>query len=235
MSLPFAPNIEMPILQELSAVGGADDVRFLYERLISYFPSLSDAEISAIKSGENKSWKKSVQKAGRMLDENSLIIRERGLWKITDKGKRKVADETAGIIYSKKDAQNDSLSHQEIQSLTVKIGNILGFNAETEFQYYDVVWRETPANKRLSHVFEVQSKGNLDSAFAKLKRAHDAQRSKIFLILANERDTNRAHKSLTHEFRELENVITILSFVELRKIHDNLAAIAEILPNFLRA
>jgi Mrr N-terminal domain len=235
MSLPFAPNIEMPILQELSAVGGTDDVRFLYERLISYFPSLSDAEIFTIKSGENKNWKKSVQKAGRMLDENSLIIRERGLWKITDKGKRTVADETEGIIYSKTNAQNDPLSHREIQNLIVKIGKILGFDAEIEFQYYDVVWRETAVNKRLSHVFEVQHKGNLDSAFAKLKRAHDAQRSKIFLILATERDTNRAHKSLTQEFRELENVITILSFTELRKIHDNLAAIAEILPNFLRA
>lgn len=235
MSLPFAPNIEIPILQELSAVGGVDDVRFLYERLISYFPSLSDAEISAIRSSENKIWKKAVQKAGKMLDENNLIVRERGLWKITDKGKRTVADETEGIIYSQINAQNDSLSHQEIQILIVKIGNILGFNAETEFQYYDVVWRETSANKRLSHVFEVQSKGNLDSAFAKLKRAHDAQRSKIFLILSTERDTNRAHKSLAQEFRELENVITILSFVELRKIHDNLAAIAGILPNFLRA
>ena len=235
MSLPFAPNIEMPILQELSAVGGTDDVRFLYERLISYFPSLSDAEVFAIKSGENKYWKKSVQKAGRMLDENRLIIRERGLWKITDQGKRTVAKESEGFIHTKNAALNDSLSHQEIQTLIVKIGNILDFHAETEFQYYDVIWRETAASTRLSHVFEVQSKGNLDSAFAKLKRAHDAQRSKIFLILASERDTNRAAKSLTNEFRELENVITILSFVELRKIHDNLAAIAGFLANFLRA
>ncbi len=235
MSLPFAPNIEIPILQELSAVGGIDDVRFLYERLISYFPSLSDAELISIRSGQNKNWKKSVQKAGRILDENSLIVRERGLWKITDKGKRTAENETNGIIFTKSGVENGSLSHQEIQKLIVKIGNVLGFDAETEFQYYDVVWRENLTNTRLSHVFEVQSKGNLDSAFAKLKRAHDAERSKIFLILASERDTNRAHRSLTQEFRELEKVLTILSFVELRKVHDNLISIAEFLPNFLRA
>lgn len=235
MPLPLSSNIETPVLQELSVVGGTDDVRFLYERLISYFPSLSDADISAIKSGGHKYWKKAVQKAGKTLDENNLIQRERGIWSLTEKGKRLVEAETSGIIFSKIETENESLSHKQIQDMLVKIGEILGFYAETEFQYYDVVWRETPNNQRLSHVFEVQSKGNLDSAFAKLKRAHDAQRSKIFLILSSERDTNRANISLTQEFRELEHVLTILSFVELRKMHENLASIADFLPNFLRA
>lgn len=235
MPLPLSPNIETPVLQELSAVGGADDVRFLYERLISYFPSLSDADISAIKSGEQKYWKKAVQKAGKTLDENNLIRRNRGIWSLTEKGKRTVEAETEGIIFTKTEIEKESLSHRQIQEMLVNIGEILGFYAETEFQYYDVVWRETPNNQRLSHVFEVQSKGNLDSAFAKLKRAHDAQRSKVFLILASERDTNRAQQSLTREFRELEKILTILSFVELRKIHENLSSIAHLLPNFLRA
>jgi len=235
MPLPLSPNIETPILQELSAVGGTDDVRFLYERLISYFPSLSDADISAIKSGEQRYWKKAVQKAGKILDENNLIVRDRGIWALTEKGKRTVEAETEGIIFAKTEIEQESLSHKQIQEILVNIGEILGFYGETEFQYYDVVWRETPKNQRLSHVFEVQSKGNLDSAFAKLKRAHDAQRSKIFLILASERDTNRAQQSLTREFRELENILTILSFVEVRKIHENLSSIAHLLPNFLRA
>lgn len=235
MPLPLSHNIETPVLQELSAVGGEDDVRFLYERLISYFPSLSDAEISAIKAGEHRYWKKAVQKAGKTLDENNLIRRERGIWSLTEKGRRSVEAETQGIIFSKLEIENESLSHKQVQEMLVIIGEFLGFYAETEFQYYDVVWRETPGNQRLSHVFEVQSKGNLDSAFAKLKRAHDAQRSKIFLILATERDTNRANKSLTQEFRELENILTILSFVELRKIHENLSSISHLLPNFLRA
>lgn len=233
MSLPYSPNIETPILHELSAVGGTDDVRYLYSRLISYFPSLSDAEISAIRSGKQKYWKKAVQKAGKNLDENKLIRRERGIWTLTERGRKTVETETEGIIFFQ--TEKDKLSHRDIQALIVEIGEFLGFYAETEFQFYDVVWRETPNSQRLSHVFEVQSKGNLDSAFAKLKRAYDAQRSKIFLILSSERDTNRARKSLSQEFREIENVLNILSFAELRRIHHNLAAIAGFLPDFLRA
>ncbi len=234
MTLPFASNIETPILHELFAVGGSDDVRFLYKRLISYFPTLSDAEIFAITRGELKNWKKAVQKAGKTLDDEKLIIRDRGNWKLTLKGKKAIQAESAGMIISKNHSGDELLSHRDIQMMVVKIGETLGFCAEPEFQYYDVVWRETLQNQRLSHVFEVQSKGNLDSAFAKLKRAYDAQRSKIFLILATERDTNRAQKSLAQEFREIENVLTILSFVELRRIYENILAIAEILPKFLR-
>jgi hypothetical protein len=235
MPLPLSSNIETPILQELSAVGGTDDVRFLYERLISYFPSLSDAEISAIKAGEQRFWKKMVQRAGKTLDESNLIRRERGIWSLTESGKRAVESETEGIIFTTTEIEVESLSHRQIQEMLVQIAEILGFTGETEFQYYDVVWREKTNQQRLSHVFEVQSKGNIDSAFAKLKRAYDAQRSKIFLILDSERDANRAEKSLSQEFRELENVLVIMSFVELRKIHGNLSSIAKFLPSFLRA
>lgn len=210
-------------------------MRFLYERLISYFPSLSDAEISTIKAGEHKFWKKAVQKAGKMLDEDNLIRRERGIWTLTDKGRKSVELEAEGIIFRTPEIENEPLLHRDIQVMIQNIGEILGFYAELEFQYFDVVWREKTNNQRLSHVFEVQSKGNIDSAFAKLKRAYDAQRSKIFLVLDSERDANRANKSLINEFRELEGVIIILSFVEIRKIHDNLSAIAKFLPSFLRA
>jgi hypothetical protein len=235
MPLPLSTNIESPILQELSAVGGTDDVRFLYERLISYFPSLSDADISAIKAGEHKFWKKAVQKAGKALDDDNLICRERGIWSLTAKGKQSVELETEGIIFKSPDLAIEPLTHKQIQELILNIGEILGFNAEAEFQFYDVVWREKGNNQRLSHVFEVQSKGNIDSAFAKLKRAYDAQRSKIFLILDSERDANRAGKSLSQEFREIEGMLTILSFVEICKIHENLSAVAKFLPGFLRA
>lgn len=233
MPLPLSTNVETPILQELSAVGGTDDVRFLYERLIPYFPTLSDAEISAIKSGEQKYWKKLVQRAGRVLDENHLIRRDRGIWSLTEKGRNSVAQETEGFIFHQN--PDESLSHKQIQEMLSEIGEILGYTAETEFQFFDVVWRETAYNQRLSHVFEVQSKGNIDSAFAKLKRAYAAQRSKIFLILDSERDANRVQKSLAQEFHELENVLNVLSFVEVRKIHENLSSIAKFLPNFLRA
>lgn len=232
MSLPLIFNLETPILQELNAVGGTDNVKFLYLRLIQYFPSLSDAEISDIKNGSSKKWRNAVQKAGKILDENRHIRRERGNWQITESGRTAVEAETSGFAI--KPAEEQPLDHQTVQKMIVEVGESLGFYAEAEVEYYDVVWRETVSSPRISHVFEVQSKGNIDSAFAKLKRAYDSQRSKPFLILASERDTRRALKSLTHEFREIQTEITILSFVEMRKIHENLHSIAAYLPKFLK-
>jgi len=231
MSLPIYTNIETPILHELSAVGGSDDVKFLYERLVSYFPQISEIEINQIKVGKNQYWRKAVQKAGKSLDEQNLIRRTRGLWSITDIGKTLIESENLGIITTQ--PQPNSLSHGDIQEMLCKVGETLGYFSQKEFEFYDVIWRESEKSLRISHVFEVQSKGNIDSAFAKLKRAFDAQRSKPFLILASERDSNRAVKSLNQEFRELEKVITILSFAELRKIHENLSAISMYLPVFL--
>jgi len=87
MSFPNTSSIEMPILQELAATGGEDDVRFLYQRLEAYFPQLSADEIAEIKSGESPAWRRFVQKAGKSLDEKYFIKRDRGVWKITEKVK----------------------------------------------------------------------------------------------------------------------------------------------------
>lgn len=232
MSLPLTTNIEIPILQELVAVGGSDDVRFLYQRLISYFPSLSDGELLEIQKNSNQKWRGAVQKAGKNLDERKFIRRERGFWQVTESGRKLVETETDGFAITK--TETNLLTHERVQVMIVEIGEILGFHAALEFEFYDVVWRANRGSQRISHVFEVQSKGNIDSAFAKLKRAFDAQRSQPFLILSSERDTNRAAQSLNREFREIQDALTILSFVELEKIYCNLSSIKDMLPKFLK-
>lgn len=232
MPLPLTSNIEIPILQELVAVGGDDDVRFLYQRLVSYFPSLSDGELFEIRNNANRKWRAAVQKAGKSLNERQHIRRERGFWRITDAGRKLVELESDGFAIAK--TETVFLTHEGIQRMIVEIGEILGFYAVVEFEFYDVVWRANRDSQRISHVFEVQSKGNIDSAFAKLKRAFDAQRSQPFLILSSERDTNRAAQSLNREFREIQDALTILSFVELEKIHGNLSGIKDLLPKFLK-
>ena len=231
MSFPQTSNIELPILQELSDTGGTDEVRFLYERLIAYFPQITEEETVEIKNGENQTWRKTVQKAGKTLDEKNFIRRNRGLWKITEKGKTKISEETSGFTLT--ESKHNELSHLHIQEMLVEIGESLKFYAEKEYEFYDVVWRETLKSPRLSHVFEVQSKGNIDSAFAKLKRAHHNQRSKIFLVISSERDLNRARKSLAQEFHDIESILVILTFPQIKIVHHNLKYIAEILKEFL--
>lgn len=231
MSLPNASAIEIPILQELSAIGGTDNLRFIYERLIPYFPQITEAESAEIKRGANKYWRNAVQKAGKTLDEKNLLERKRGIWTITEKGFELVENETSGFTLTKNKEKN--LSHIEIQEMLVKIGEELNFYAETEFEYYDVIWREKNGSVRLSHIFEVQSRGNLDSAFAKLKRAYQAQRTKPFLIVSDETNLNRARKSLNLEFRDMESAVTILTFAQIEKVYQNLVSIGDILPMLL--
>jgi hypothetical protein len=226
MPFPTIQSLQTPILQELNAVGGSEDVRFLYHRLTAYFPQLNENDLVKIQK-----WRKLVQKAGKELDEIGCLTRTQGVWKITEKGFRRIETET--IEFTPINQANRELNHREIQLMLVEIGQSLNYFAEIEFEFYDVVWREKPNSPRLSHVFEVQSKGNIDSAFAKLKRAFEAQRSIPFLIVATERDTRRAIQSLTREFSELQAVVTILSFAEIERIQRNLQSIAEILPKFL--
>lgn len=231
MTLPKFSAVEMPILHELVATGGAEQIQFLYVRLLSYFPQISELEIELIRRGELDSWRKLVQRAGRELSDKNLLNRVQGAWTITAKGIEKLELEFPQFEISR--TENPEPDHAEIQEMLVRIAETLNFYAQTEYEYYDVIWRENPKSNRLSHVFEVQSKGNIDSAFAKLKRAYSLQRSKIYLVLSSERDLNRARKSLAREFQDLENVLQILTFQQIKTVFQNLNNISQILRELL--
>jgi hypothetical protein len=239
MAYPGVTRIELPILQELVATGGNEDVRFLYARLAGYFPQLGEADVHALGNGHRAEWRRLVQRAGRALDEKRQIERHRGRWVVTSSGRRRVEEEETNFVPADigtgAEPRVDSISHADAQRMLCDIGRVLGYHAQAEFEYYDVIWRESEKSPRLSHVFEVQHKGNIDAALAKLKRAHDAQRTKPFLIIASERDNNRAIKSMsiarTGAFHEIGRVTTILSFEQIRRLHRALTSVEELLAN----
>ena len=184
-----------------------------------------------IKNSENKSWRLSVQKAGKSLSEQNLIIRQKGIWTITELGTALSTEETSGFTLST--IEHIEFSHIQLQETLANIGNILGYSTQLEFEYYDVIWRISPNSQRISHIFEVQSKGNIDSAFAKLKRGYEDQRSKPFLVVSSERDLRRAGTSLTREFQDLESVLTILTFQQVINVYENINNVGDILSKFL--
>jgi len=242
MTYPGVARLELPILQELVATGGMDDVRYIYERLVAYFPQIDVAGLEEKRDGELRQWKRHVQRAGRELDDKRQIERRRGLWTITAQGRRRVAEEAPSFSFSLEPVPSEqtgsaAFSHTDIQRMLLDIGRVLGHYAQSEFDYYDVVWRASETSPRLSHIFEVQRKGNVDAALAKLKRAYEAQRSKPFLIVANERDTNRAHQQMsqarTGAFHEIGRVTTILSFEQLHKLHRALTSVEDLLTEFI--
>lgn len=177
-----------------------------------------------------------------MLDEKRQIERRRGLWSITNNGRKRVEDEAASFSYTPDETQSavaaaSEFSHVEVQRMLLDIGRALGFHAEMEFEYYDVVWRTGETSPRLSHVFEVQRKGNVDAALAKLKRAYESQRSRPFFVVASERDTNRAQLQMslaeTGAFHEIGRVTTIISFEQLLKLHRAITSVEDLLAGFI--
>lgn len=235
MAYPGVARIELPILQELIATGGDEDVRFLYNRLAGYFPQLDEREVRALTNGHLTQWRRLVQRAGRALEDKRQIERRRGRWTITSNGRKRAAEEeqTFSLADAHEAVRADALTHADVQQMLLDIGRVLGYYAEREFEYYDVVWRASESSPRLSHVFEVQHKGNIDAAMAKLKRAYEAQRSRPFLIVASERDTNRAHKNMsqarTGAFHEIGRATTILSFEQLNRLHRALTSVEDLL------
>jgi hypothetical protein len=234
MSFPEIERMELPILQELLAAGGADHLRYLYERLVSYFPSLTTSDLEERAPSGRVRWRAAVQRAGRQLEEKGEIARDRAHWSLTSKGRQRIAAESLRMTEEKQETENHrEVSHREAQQMIVEIGLMLGRHAESEFEYYDAVWRESPQSPRLSHVFEVQIAGSVDSALTRLKHAYDAQRSRPFLIIADERAARFAEKRLTGSFHEIWEVVTVIGVGELKRLYDALCSQRDLLSKII--
>jgi len=224
MSFPETTRLELPILQELKVTGGSDQLRYLYERLPRYFPQLTPQDLDERAENGRSRWFRAVQRAGRQLEEKGELRREKNHWKITAKGLKRVEaeamqlDATPALVERK----GKTLTHKEAQMMLVEIGLMLGKHAEAEFEHYDVVWRDSASSPRLSHVFEVQISGSVDSALTRLKHAYDAQRSRPFLVIADERDKRFARKRLTGSFHEIWDIITVIGVGELQRLYEAL-------------
>ncbi|HKG22084.1 MAG TPA: hypothetical protein VKC34_09305 [Blastocatellia bacterium] len=219
MPFPEAARVELPILQELEATGGSDQLRYLYDRLARHFPQLTPEDL-----GGRGRWRFVVQRAGSQLVEKGDMRRERASWVLTEKGRKRVEAEAMRFVPSDETVKGRgrAVTHSEAQEMLVEVGLALGFHAEAEFDYYDVVWREAPSAPRLSHVFEVQVAGSVDSALTRLKQAFDLQRSRLFLVIADERAGKFADRRLAGSFHEIWDEVIVIGVGELKRFHDSI-------------
>src|SRR5262245_2370578 len=225
MAFPESARLEVPILQELLAIGGEEKLKFLYQRLIPYFPQLTEKDLRyRAKTRKNKS-RALVQRTGERLAKKGELKRSRGQWVLTERGQQRGEAEKM-LVEPPADPPRSvkvSASHGEIQTMLVEVGRMLGKFAEKEYLRYDVVWKESELSPRLSHVFEVQVKGKIEQALAKLKHAYDMQRSKPFLVLSDERNERRARQFLqpflSGSFHEIGEVTTVLSIEEIERTY----------------
>jgi hypothetical protein len=227
MPFPEASRLELPILQELKATGGREQPRYLYERLVRYFPQLTPDDLNEKTEAGRCRWHLLVQRAVSQLVANGELKRHQSIWEITPRGLRRVEAEAMLITRAASAPEIKTprtLTHREAQQMLVEIGQMLGRHAETEFEHYDVVWRESARAPRLSHVFEVQIAGSVDSALTRLKHAYDTQRSRPFLVIADERDTRFAGKRMSGSFHEIQPYVTVIGVGELQRLYESLRA-----------
>jgi hypothetical protein len=236
MPFPETTRLELPILQELKATGGSDQLRYLYERLVRYFPQLTPQNLNERTEIGRSRWRRVVQRAGKQLEERGELRREKNLWKLTSKGLRRVEAEAMQLELKPAylERKSKTVTHKEAQEMLVEIGRILGRHAEAEFERYDVVWRDSSSAPRLSHVFEVQISGSVDSALTRLKHAYDTQRSKIFLVIAGERDKNFARKRLTGSFHEIWEFVVVIGAGDLQRLYESLKSQESLLAKLMR-
>ena len=127
MPYPSVERVELPLLQELAATGGSEHVRFLYDRLVAYFPQLDASEVRAVTNGHRRQWRRLVQRAARSLDDRREIERDRGRWKLTERGRRRVAEEEIRFTPPQAGAsENETLAELTPAAVTGKLSVPVG-------------------------------------------------------------------------------------------------------------
>ncbi len=131
--------------------------------------------------------------------------------------------------------------HDTLKRQIKELGEILGRYAKEEYAsppyLYDVVWKEIEGLPRPSHVFEVQDKGAVDSALAKLQHARDMWRPRLFLVVTGERDRRKVdmllEPFLRGTFHGIRRDTTVLTAETIAQIHQALSTHRELVKQFL--
>ncbi|MBI4311924.1 MAG: winged helix-turn-helix domain-containing protein [Chloroflexi bacterium] len=249
--MPYPPNkaIELPLLKEIADAGGEVSIRNgeIYRRVASYFPQITDEELIRPHSSKDTTWENRVQWVRQRLVEKAELahwraVGRQGIWRITEKGRLRLEKErdqldmlvqqankpfTSDVALTPEERQQQQHIHQEVQDKLIDIGHILRKFAKGEYREamyrYDVVWKDSEALPRASHCFEVQHKGNVVEALAKLKHAHDLWRARLFLVVTDERDKVKASQLLvpyfSGTFHEIGSVTTVMTAEDVYDLH----------------
>lgn len=219
------------MLLELDAFGGQDRVRELSNRLVRYFPQLELGAPLLLQPPSRKRWQSLIRRAGKTLLARGEIERDGPLWRVTPLGRRRISLEQ--LTLSREEPTALKPDHRQLQRMLQAIGERLGYHAELEFEFYDVVWRRHALAPRLSHVFEVQVAGSLDSALTRLRQGYEAQRSLPFLVVADEKAALGAARRLEVAFHELAPVLRLIGAAELQALHASLEQHSDLLHRLL--
>jgi len=132
--------------------------------------------------------------------------------------------------------------HEKIKDCLYQIGKLFEKYPEKEYRktpyIYDLIWCEYEGAPRASHVFEVQDKGNLIEALAKLQHARDIWGAKLFLVVVGERDRKKLPQLvgplLEGTFHRLSRDLIVLTEEDAQGLYEDLNKRKELIRHFLR-
>jgi len=130
------------------------------------------------------------------------------------------------------DDSNSDFIHNEIRDKLANIGSFLGFNTYTEKKVaegskVDTVWEATIGNMgRIIYVFEVQTKGSLDSLSMNLLKSLNNPAVQGVVAVSDSKQLDKIEQ-YTKEIPNLKNKLKLWNYKEVLDIHDSLEYINE--------
>jgi len=92
--MPKQENIELPLLKVLKDAGGSLSIRDAIAKTKEFYPELTDEEkASMLTSGENRLNNRIAWCRQRLVEKGEIDSSTRGIWKITEEGKKRVESE----------------------------------------------------------------------------------------------------------------------------------------------
>ena len=267
MAIPIEESIQLPLLRVIEDAGGELQPKQAVASVEPYFPGLTEEDRRLLtKSGSESVFVNLVRWARHDLVKQDYLYRgPKGLWRITPQGRTHLEERWPAwqARYSARGRSESGLSggstgtgpdgakpgletpdmrpHERLKELLRQLGDILGHYPQAEFHeapyIYDVVWKTFQQSTRPGLVFEVQDKGNLIEALAKLQHAKDAWGSRLFLVITGERDRRRIEllvaPLLRGTFHRLARELVVLSPEQVENLFRSLDQNRDLLRRLL--
>lgn len=134
-----------------------------------------------------------------------------------------------------KDISSDFI-HNDIRDKVQEIGQWLGFASRVEQRVsegskVDAIWQATIGNMgRVIYVFEVQTKGSIDSLMLNLLKALNNPAVQG-VVAVSDREQLEKIKKHAYDVKELRDKLKLWNYEEVLKVHESLAYVNESINN----
>lgn len=99
--MPKQRDMEIPVLKCLEEMGGKAKPSEIYTRIRKFFPGLTDSDLTETLTTGGAKWTNRIQWVRqRLVATGEMASPERGVWAITEKGKRRLLETSGGGLHA---------------------------------------------------------------------------------------------------------------------------------------